>query len=524
MKHMKKFTAMLLAVIMVLGMALSVSADGTDSTDGYTITIEHAEATQKHTYGAYQIFTGDLHTTTEDGKEVKVLSNIVWGSGIDEAGKTALLEEYQVDTAAELAEILESEADAKAFAEAVAQHLTGTPAQSTADADNQVYTIKVSDAGYYLIKDMETITGHDSYTRYMMKVVADVKATHKNSVPTVDKQVWDEDTDDDAGDDANWGETADHNLNESFKFKLIANLPKEIAFDAYDTYKVVFNDTMSDGITFESIEEVVVDGVKLTGDQYTHNGSADKQSWTLTIDDIKCITGVNLKDGATVEVIYNAHLNENAVISNPGNKNTVFLQYSNNPNATGEGEELGKTNEDTVWVFTYDIDAKKVDGKDKTTPLAGAKFKLYRENGTTKEYVTLEYVNSEDAYKVTGWKADETQGTEITTLEKGLVKIIGLDHGTYYLKETKAPAGYNLLTDAIKIEISAVHAEEANGAVTNVLVNNGSEDTVIQVENNAGVTLPETGGMGTTMFYAVGAVLVLAAVVLLVTKRRMRAE
>ena len=146
--------------------------------------------------------------------------------------------------------------------------------------------------------------------------------------------------------------------------------------------------------------------------------------------------------------------------------------------------------------------------------LNGAEFKLRNEAG---KWVTVD----EDG-KVTGWEDDEENGSVLVS-ENGLFSIIGLDAGTYYLKETKAPVGYNLLTGEKEVIITAAHKEVSSEAATTL---NGtlSPNVKVTVENNQGTTLPETGGMGTTLFYVFGSLLAVGAIVLLVTKKRMNEE
>ena len=252
-------------------------------------------------------------------------------------------------------------------------------------------------------------------------------------------------------------------------------------------------------------------------------------TWSLEIPDIKSVNqGIDLTNGATIEVIYNAHLNENAILSGVGgsaiktNNNKVGLEYSNNPNGTG----TGKTKEDYVWVFTYKVDNTKVNGsvtnEDGSHPaLSGAKFKLYStsDNGNTVgTEIGLIYDNEKEAYRPI--KDGET-ATEMVSANDGKFNIIGLDAGTYVLREEEAPSGFNKCDD-ITIVISAQHKETMTTGADLNLTN--SKNTLNIIEDKKGSTLPETGGIGTTIFYVVGVVLMLGAGVLLITKRRMSAK
>lgn len=513
MRKMKKIASLLLALVMVLAMSISTFAD--EST--YTITIDNK--TTGHTYEAYQIFTGDL----SEG----VLSNIEWGTGITDDGQTALQNKYdtaETKSAAGVAEALTND-NAVQFAKDAAGYLTSTKVDSVYSESNNNYTISGLTAGYYLVKDKDTsLAGKDdAYTSYILQVVGNTSVSPKSAKPTVDKQVHDETADAEAGAADGWGESADHAINETFQFKLIANLPADTDFNAYEKYKVVFTDNMSEGVTFESIASVTVDGVPLTDGQYTATATAGQAggSWTLTITDIKSISDVNLTDGADIVVIYNAHLNEKAQINHESgdttNQNKVYLEYSNNPNAVGEGE-LGKTTEDIVWVFTYEVDNTKVDATDSANkkPLAGAGFRLYDSTGTTE--IGLIYDETLSAYRPV--KSGETAEEMTSADSTGVFNIKGLDAGTYVLKETTVPAGYNKCADTT-IVIKATHVEDASGSSATTTLSSDSNVTNT-IENKQGSTLPETGGMGTTIFYVIGGLLVLGAVVIMIARKRMR--
>ena len=234
---------------------------------------------------------------------------------------------------------------------------------------------------------------------------------------------------------------------------------------------------------------------------------------------------------------YTAELLSTAVIGDTGNKNEVYLEYANDPNATSDGA-TSNTKTDEVLVFTYALDVTKVDGKDGTTKLANAEFVLLSSdktkaakvsNGKLVEWVTVPaVVNGIIPY---------SDGTKLTSGSDGKFVIAGLDAGSYYLRETKAPAGYNLLGNDIGITITAtldksennpsltaleiIVREDKTGAVATESI--GAVTTGIVstcVENIAGARLPDTGGIGTTIFYIAGSMLVLTAAGLPVTRKR----
>ena len=512
MKKMKKLLSLVLTVAMVVAMGITTFAAGTT---GYTISVNSESA---HTYEVYQIFTG----TYADGK----LSDIKWGKN-GKNGNASVTEGDAVPTA--VLNDIENNAtgsdNAKLAVIEKYADLTAANAFGTVSKDNALTDVP---AGYYLIKDVNgSVSGNDAYTTYLVQVVNEnVTVNPKSEVPSVDKQVWDETEDAEEGAVDGWGETADHAINESFQFKLIATVPNDKDMDAYTHYQMTFNDEMSAGITFEKIDSVTVfdaDGTshKLKANQYSVNGVQQGQAgakWSLTIADLmKLDLGITSPKNVKVEVVYSAHLNENAVVNNttPNNKNKVGLDYSNNPKWNGEGTpDKGNTPEDTVFVFTYEIDNTKVDGTNHEKKLAGAEFELRKgsENGDKVKFALNNGV----------YTPDENGNATLTSAEStGKFNIKGLDVGTYYLVETKAPEGYSICKP-IKVEITATHAENATGTEANatIKVNNVENGTDVTVENFKQSLLPSTGGIGTTIFYVIGGILMVGAGVILVSRRR----
>ena len=507
MKHIKKLASLLLALVMVLSLAVTAFAD---EPTAYSITINNS--TEGHTYEAYQMFTGDLSGTT--------LSNIVWGSGVSEAGQTAL------GDAAAKAETLKTEADAKAFAKAVAPYLT-TAAGSANTVTDGKYVISGLAAGYYLVKDQDgSLTGdNDSYTEYIIQVVGNVTATPKSDVPEVQKKVKDiNDSTDTTKTD--WQDSADYDIGDSIPFQLKATLADNVS--SYTTYKVVFHDTLSKGLTYNNDAKVYIDGTETNGFTVTATVNADgTTTLTVSCDDVKALGAGN---SSVITVEYTAKLNENAVLGSAGNPNEVYLEYSNNPNKSEEGNnETGETPKDVVIVFTYKTIINKVDSENK--PLTGAAFKLEK------------LIKGKDGAADTWTTVKEFTVDETTTS----FTFSGLDDGQYKLTETKTPAGYNTI-DPIYFVIEATHDATADTPALTVLKayltdENGNKKTEVKdgetvnidlgtvdltagsitttVVNKSGSELPSTGGIGTTIFYVLGGVLVLAAVVLLVTKKRM---
>ena len=520
MKQTRKLLSLLLALAMVCALAATAFATGPETEptttpvpETYSITINNSVA--GHTYEAYQIFTGDLYNG--------ILSNIVWGSGISEAGRAAL------GDAAAKAETLKTEANARSFAKEVAPYLS-TVAGSASTVTDGKYVISGLPAGYYLVKDQDgSLTNdNDSYTEYIVKVVEDVTAEPKSDVPTVDKKVKDNDV------SAEYKDAADYNIGDSVPFQLKATLANNVS--AYTTYKVVFHDTLSMGLTYNRDAKVSIDGKETNGFTVTSTANDDgTTTLTVSCDDVKALGAGN---NSVITVEYTATLNQNAEIGNPGNSNKVYLEYSNNPNKSETGNnETGNTPEKEVLVFTYELDTTKVDGQNADTKLKDAKFVLLNSDGTKVAKITngkfdgwqaLPDAGSDGKIAVESWPTENI----LTSGDNGLFSVTGLDAGTYKLREIVAPAGYNLLKDDITVVITAtIGKNDGKSTVTELKVavdsgtpTAGNTETGIvnvTVENKKGATLPETGGIGTTIFYTVGGILVLVAVVLLVTKKRM---
>lgn len=524
-KAIKKLLAALLAVAMVCAMAIPAFAYNTE---------ENLNGT--HGYSAFQIFKGVI------SKDNPTLSDVDWGQNITEPdiflanlkNDPTLKIPFQdadnlQDVLAVISQWSESDNNSIAFARFVCSYL-----YPDANANPKpVYTdhtggFNIQEPGYYLIVDTTYFNPGDFYHAYNSFFLLNVPqapyvvlVNHKVVKPYVEKEVYDNQ---DGTNEAGFGSSADHAINEEFQFKLTATLPAspDRAYDYYKEYAVLFNDTLSNGITYDRLDSVVIksNGIPydITNDSSMYEVDDSRLEsdhyFVVGIPDVKaCGAGLNLNDGATITVTYTAHLNDNAAVNSTSgstdNKNKVQLQYSNNPRNSAY---WGFTPESEVCVYTYQLNNTKYhDDDNPNNVLAGAGFRLYSDEACHDEDEIKLKMNDDGTYSRDF--STEGKGVEMISGQDGQFNVKGLDAGTYYLKETKTPDGYGACANK-EIVISATHD-------VNHVDLSGNLSTTIINKKAGGITLPSTGGIGTTIFYVVGGGLMVAAIVLLVTKKRM---
>lgn len=540
-KAIKKLLAALLAVAMVCAMAIPAFAFESWETE--------EDLNKNHDYIAFQIFKGVISS-----KDNPTLSDVTWGSHIThpddflEKLKDAPIigaQFHSIDAtdatdAATVQKVLavisqwnDSDDDSIAFARFVCHYLysNGDPKSTIVGGGG---AIKIPEPGYYLIVDTINFNDGDHYHAYNSFLLVNdthqgeynVIINHKVVKPTVEKKVYDNDNND-ISSAGGWGSSADHAINEKFQFQLIAKLPagrdKGRAYDYYDKYTVCFNDTLSEGITYDGLDSVVINSDGHTYDITNDSSKYDidisnlksQNSFVVKIHDVKnCVA--NLNDGATITVTYTAHLNDKAYVNIAGgstsNINKVYLTYSNNPK---DESSIGKTPESTpVYVYTYQLNNTKYhDDDNPNNVLAGAGFRLYSDEACHDEDEIKLKMNDDDTYSRDF--STEGKGVEMISGQDGQFNVKGLDAGTYYLKETKTPDGYS----ACKVIPVTIKADHSRNDQVNLEGSNLTND-IVNIKAG-GITLPSTGGIGTTLFYVVGGGLMVAAIVLLVTKKRM---
>ena len=556
MKQTKRFasiaTAALLAACAVVPSMASIPASAAVTPNTISFTNSDKNDTASHVYTAYKVFTG----TVDDSD---ALTGIQWAAGDTQGNAflTALKADTTIgtnfascNTAAAVAEVLAKESEDSellqnfaAFAATQTANLTKVNTAASATID-----VTTTGDGYYLLiddTDLSEATG--AKTRYLIAQVdasVGLEIAVKSALPTVEKKIKENAKTPKYGTDANetedyvgagYNDVADYSIGDTVPFKLIGTLPSKLA-DYKKGYKYVFHDTLDSQFTApaKSAIKVDIDGTDVTSQATI---SVSGQEITVTFDNIKAISGVTAD--SIVTVTYDAVLSENAEIGLDGQKNTVYLEYSNNPNWDGTGTpDTSKTPEDKVVAFTYELDLTKVD-KTSQAALTGAKFKLQATDGEhANKYAVLTAVaDTSGAYKVTSWTDSADDATAFENASGNTFAVIGLDSGKYNLYETAAPAGYKVPTEPFALEITATTKNDqdwdsfkANEALTALTIKVGTADAVAgdltdgtvsaKIENTSGSTLPSTGGIGTTIFYVAGGVLVVGAGVLLITKKR----
>ena len=629
---MKKLASLLLAVVMVLSMTVAAFAENEETGKGegdFTITLTNKNP--GHSYTAYQIFKGDLLVENKgEITEKKTLSNIEWGDNVDTT-KTITVEDESDPTKTKaltlfnaindvLSTNFDSNASARDVAEALAKKagngkdaettqafvktmhsfLQGTGKESDAITGDfkGTYTISSLNAGYYLVED--TRIGNqegDAYSRYIMEVVADVKAEVKAEGPTIDKKIVVDD------------ERVESNtaaIDQKVYYELTGKVPD---YTGYDKYFYVITDTLSKGLTFNDDIKVTIGGKELTkfdsatntGDYYLYTTDYSKTDGTTF--EIALVNIQKYTIGNDVVVTYSATVNENAEIGNStGNLNTVNLTYSNNPNFKYDGKEKpdkpGTPKEDTptgvtpdkkTLTFVAEIKIHKVD--ENNNNLAGATFTLTGISKQIEQQIVTEFVedpdgtyyklkdgsytteephgeiqdpvtgetigSNEDSYEDTTKKYKLQEKTVLgeylvkkeltaTSDDKGIISFRGLGAGVYTIEETGVPAGYNKAPDVIveiKCEIPSevtTGEESAKWSVGNLtsthvdtegntikdasLTGNVAVSAIgiydVTIVNISGALLPSTGGIGTTIFYAAGIILMAGAVFFVVRRKK----
>lgn len=558
MKQFKKLASLLLALIMALSMTATAFAANENQ---HTITITNEKEKEGHTYEAYQVFAGDI----SDGK----LTNIEWGSGVNGDNVLAALKEMaespyaDCGSAQAVADVLagfdNNSSQLDAFAAIVGQHLA--TAAGTSEEKASPYSITVTGDGYYLVKDKDTSLdeGEDAYTKYILEVIKNVTVTAKADAPAIDKKIVEDDNKETT--------TANAAVGDTINYKLTSKVP---AMDGYEKYFFIVHDTMTKGLTFDADSVVVKigDDTLVADTDYKVEYSTSTTTGETDVEIIfKDFITRKKQSGKNIVITYSAEVNENAVIGVEGNPNKVTLEYSNNPYVKDNGdpdnpdkptEPTGRTPEKETYTYVTGIELIKIDGSTEKR-LAGAEFKITGEklnkvlvrkdvftesdegtyyklkDGSYTEEAPNGQTEHDDTYESTTVKYVKTVETDTVTTSSqvtaeavvgadGILRFEGLSAGDYEITEITAPTGYNLLSDPINVNITWTAPED--GETTCTWSSTTDDATIVDgriqltVENKTGAQLPSTGGMGTTIFYAAGIILMAGAVFFVIRRKR----
>ena len=552
MKHAKKIVSFLLAAILVLTMSVSAFAD----TTGYTITVTNSNKAVSivgKEYNAYKIFD----VTYSEDKKAYAYTVADAFKNFEYNGKTG-------DGLIAAIGTMTQDSDAlNAFAEAALKYVTANKIASSGSAagavagDKQQAVISVPTAGYYLVAGKTIAPDNQEVVAACSLTTADPTANVivKADAPSIDKKI-DTNTNgsyDDEDAAANQGAIGD-----VVPFVVKSAVPD---MTGYEKYYFVINDTLSEGLTFN--KDVVVKVGDTTLDSSKYDVITDGSSFKVVLKDF---ISYKAQKGAAIIVTYSATINDKAALGSAGNTNTVTLTYSNNPNVADEGTSdnpdlptgsspVGQTPESQTKTYVTGIKLTKVNEEGRT--LAGAKFRIegeslkitkingeiFREsaNGTYYRLKDGTYTktapNNNDAlYDSTTVKYEKVETvTTNTTAEKivregwvdadGVLSFTGLAAGTYTITELVAPDGYNKLKAPITVTINW---DGAQTSVWSAVIGDKAADydntlgvVTVNVVNSHGALLPTTGSTGTTLFYVIGAVMILGAALILVSKKRM---
>ena len=478
MRNTKKLVGLLLALVMILAVGAAMAAqEGT--LDGGSITIN--DAVPEQVYKAYQMLYLESYNASANAYAYK--ANSAWETWLRSQSSYVAFDSQGYVTWVK-------GADAAAFAKLAQAQAASMTADATTTApaagEGKTYsTVAFSDLklGYYLVDTtLGTLCSLDTTN-------PSVIMEEKNEVPTNVKTVEEDST-------GNYGEKNDADIGQTVNFK--STITAQAGAENY-----VFHDKMSEGLTYTGMTGITLNGTAVDTSNYTvvTTGLTDGCTFEVRFTQAFCDT---LKANDQIVISYTATLNEKAVIAGDGNPNTSKVSYGDSSNTKFTPDSQTKT-------YTWDVDVFKYTMNGETeTALAEAKFTLSKNSDGSNPIALVSEGNN--VYRVA--KTGETGTvTEITTDATGKFTIKGLDADTYYLTETAAPAGYNKLAGPVTIVIGE------NGVVNGTTEAPQGVDEV-KILNQSGTELPSTGGIGTTIFYVIGGVLVIGAAAMLIAKRK----
>ena len=501
MKLFKKIAGFILAFAMILAIAMPSVVMAADAKS--TITINGATAGSE--YVAYKLFDA-----TDDG-------NGHFSYTVNSKYEEALKDVTNKTSGAEIVKYLDSVKGNAATVREFADKVYAKVKNKVVDYTTTNGKFENIDQGYYLIAQTQIGTS-EAYSLVMLGTAGktELTVTPKTGVPTFEKKI--KEKNDSTGEVSDWQDASDYDIGDEVPFKLTGTVSDK--YDSYKTYYYAFHDKMDNTLQFNADSVVVkIDGRKIDQSQYTLNTTTkDGCTFEVVFNDLKKVSPTKPRN---VKVEYTAKLKENARLGSKGNFNKGKLEFNNNPYYEGEGkpETPGETPWDEVVVFTYELIANKTDGQDKA--LAGAGFTLYKFNKATNDYEIVKKIEA---------------GTTTT------FKFTGADAGKYKLVETTVPDGYNKADDLVfevtgeykavnnddplkapsltKLEIKDENNNIISGENKVFTTNLEKGTATTNIKNLPGSELPSTGGMGTTILYVAGAIMILAAGAFLVMQKK----
>lgn len=569
MKTAKRFLTAALAVLFTLMCALpALAEDALAATQTYTLTIDKPAA--GHTYEVYQIFTG--HHTQDGDKEY--LSDIEWGSGVtsDGTSQQEMINKLKADglydqnttyvtgvndatKVAMALSKLENEAEqVDKFNEIVGAYLDKAADTKKAGSNTQIQFTHLS-AGYYLVKDADNTVGkNESYTKYLVKLVADATMNIKSQSMILEKHILTTGNQKVTANNAAMGDTVHYCLESQLS-----------EMNGYDAYTFIVHDELDAGLTFNNDVAVKIGGTDYEGKTVEY-ATKENGPYGSTLPEIEkgkklyihiTLNGLTQQyKGQLVSITYSATVNEKANIGNTPNTNAAYLEYSNNPNESQQNGQTSTTETPKTTVSTYvaGIQISKVSPKDNLLP--GAQFKIEAKEGTDpinqlnvtgysfaaaendsgepyykegdsfvtvapnesdQKYVAKGGTNLNNGRSIVGMTGDGEHSTQLSVL-----RFDGLKAGTYTITEVLAPTGYKKLNDPIVVEITFAENDGHDGYHWSYKVTGGTEGDIklgeandgvqsFKIVNQHGLTLPFTGGAGANLLAGVGLALMAAA-------------
>ena len=542
MKHLKRHLSLALSVFILMGMKTVVFAEGEgqQTAETYTITVTNdnpAISISGKTYTAYKLFdvaysgtnyAYTINTGNPFYTSAKSVLDVYFDFG-DIASETDIKNVTVKPAKMDPETNTLSASDIRALADSLKPYIAGNGAGSAA-AQGETAVITVPEAGYYIVTGTVKPTDPENSESEIISAVIldnadpDAEIQPKAGVPTLSKKITgvkegtalingailDEQ-----------GQAASAKVGSVVSFELNSIIPD---LTGYSTYIFTVTDTLSAGLTYAGNFRIMINEAEVSV-------SPEVSGQTMTVT-IPFATLSNYTKGDPIKITYDAAVNQNALTANYEN-NTAVLTYSNSPYSEGTGETPAKT----VFITDIDLDVLKVDGSDHSKALSGAEFKLYRTEEDSDEYYLW---NTDD--QTVSWVSARNSGDTFKTDTTGHFEqvIRGLGQGTYYLLETKAPVGYNLLKDPVTVVISAAETDQLitynvtfNGESASLsgssIDMNAARNTVQpkaagSIENNSGIILPDTGGTGTKLFYLAGTTLIILTSILSIFRKSTKVQ